>query len=738
MMLGMLEHNQAVEHWLVHSKDESLRPGVTRFSLPSMGTSVEQQEYVLNAIAWVAKHGWKFMHVYCCNQRTGEWRHKSRPGAPLGKKDRRWLSHYDPFRSKETSHGDRSALNYDQALENANALLKMVLKDQSSLSQALKMTEEVEEKILRWYVFPKEVAAFVQKGVEDVPGTFDKNLLVGAMRPISWFGGETIEIPPQQQTQVETDDAPRRFKDREHTGDAPMHEIIEGYEDGELSDLCQIFNPNMDEWELLVDYMKSQKQPSPAPTVSTTSSTNKSLDVDVKEDATDASSDANENTVEDSTTDLLIGTSSSAGDTDLANEFSIEKDTTATKQSIPSIEELTNVPVVEKREKKKPSRDSTNWGQGVKMSLQPQEEGSSNVSRRKGSRHVKPPPKLMRLVTQGLIHWDMIEEGDRLLLGLSGGKDSLSLLHILLEFKKKLPINFDIEVCTIDPMTPSFDPSPLIPYVESLGLKYHYIRDEIVERAMKSGKDGEVVKSLCAFCARMKRGNLYTCARKNNCNKLVLAQHLDDLSESFMMSVMHNGFLRTMKANYKINAGDLSVIRPLVYVRESLMTEFAKSANLPIINENCPACFEEPKERDRIKKMLAREETLYPSFFDNIKRSMMPLMHDDVTAILRSYTEEALAKSRKENRKKGPKKQPSQETTVVAEEGRTNPDTAMRLQDCSDEELVRELARRRAEKFRLAGASPQDKRGDLPVDPTGQVCSLNGGDGSIPCRELME
>ena len=112
----------------------------------------------------------------------------------------------------------------------------------------------------------------------------------------------------------------------------------------------------------------------------------------------------------------------------------------------------------------------------------------------------------------------------------------------------------------------------------------------------------------------MKRGNLYACARKNNCNKLVLAQHLDDLAEFFMMSVMHNGFLRTMKANYKINSGDLSVIRPFAYARESMMTEFATSANLPIINENCPACFEEPKERARMKKLLSKEETLYPSF----------------------------------------------------------------------------------------------------------------------------
>ncbi|KAL3936469.1 MAG: hypothetical protein SGBAC_008221, partial [Bacillariaceae sp.] len=149
MMLGMLKHNQAVEHWLVHAKDESLRPGVTRFSVPSLGTSPEQQEYVLNAIAWVARHGWKFMHVYCCNQRTGEWRHKSRPGAPLGKKERRWLSHYDPFRSKQGDNGDGIALNYQKALENANALLELVLKDQSSLSQALKMTEEIEGQSLR-------------------------------------------------------------------------------------------------------------------------------------------------------------------------------------------------------------------------------------------------------------------------------------------------------------------------------------------------------------------------------------------------------------------------------------------------------------------------------------------------------------------------------------------------------------------------------------------------------------
>ena len=214
------------------------------------------------------------------------------------------------------------------------------------------------------------------------------------------------------------------------------------------------------------------------------------------------------------------------------------------------------------------------------------------------------------------------------------------------------------------------------------------------------------------------------------------------------MSVMHNGFLRTMKANYKINAGDLSVIRPLAYCRESLMTQFAKSANLPIINENCPACFEEPKERARMKKLLSKEETLYPSFYDNIKRAMLPLMHDDATAIMRSYTEEAIAKSRK-----GIKKKPSDfqkknigNNNTISEQGKHSGKSGstdiascitISLEEASEEMLVRELARRRASKYRLAGAMAMHSP-EVPDDPTGQVCTLNGGNGTIPCRELME
>eukprot|EP00541_Cyclophora_tenuis_P001793 CAMPEP_0116573234 /NCGR_PEP_ID=MMETSP0397-20121206/18664_1 /TAXON_ID=216820 /ORGANISM="Cyclophora tenuis, Strain ECT3854" /LENGTH=287 /DNA_ID=CAMNT_0004101743 /DNA_START=89 /DNA_END=948 /DNA_ORIENTATION=- len=287
-------------------------------------------------------------------------------------------------------------------------------------------------------------------------------------------------------------------------------------------------------------------------------------------------------------------------------------------------------------------------------------------------------------------------------------------------------------------MTPSFDPSPLIPYVESFGLKYHYIKDDIVARASSSGRDGKIVSSLCAFCARMKRGNLYSCARKNQCNKLVLAA-----SESFLMSVMHNGFLRTMKANYKVNAGDIAVIRPMVYCRESLMTDFAKSANLPIINENCPACFEEPKERARMKKLLSREETLYPNFYDNIRRSILPLMHEDATAILRCYTEETVAKSRKENHKRfypkgkkrgtGDKEEEKKESfgsAEIIETVHTNKRQKTTLANASDDDLLREIAKRKAAKFHLSGALGRlPNGGDDDDDPTGQVCTLNGGNG---------
>ena len=91
-----------------------------------------------------------------------------------------------------------------------------------------------------------------------------------------------------------------------------------------------------------------------------------------------------------------------------------------------------------------------------------------------------------------------------------------------------------------------------------------------------------------------------------------MGQHLDDLAESFLMSVFHNGRIRTMKANYRVREGDLRVVRPLCFVRERLLRDFASSRRLPVIAENCPACFAAPKERHRAKQLLAQQELLFP------------------------------------------------------------------------------------------------------------------------------
>jgi selenocysteine lyase/cysteine desulfurase/tRNA(Ile)-lysidine synthase TilS/MesJ len=781
------DRNAQVEHALVHYKEraELLRPGFSRLSLPFKGLRNAEVQYVVDALVWVSHNAWMLMPQYRCNHRTGDWRHSHRQGKPLGRTERKWLSHFDS--TKTASEKTLPTLDIksveailEQARANADAILADAKKDQRSIAQALKMNEAsastdndddalLEE--LRWFVYPKECATWLTTANgNSLPPNTDSQDILGALRPLAMHmdteDTSKLEAPmvvaeqPQEVKTTAIIDAPSRkrkntvrkpleeertisptakntfddgaivqFREGEnHAGEAPIADLEAGFDDGELSGLCEVYDASCDTWVRIEVFLHARKK-------------SRSNEEEDRKPSAVLAAEASPPAVSPNSFDATV------------------KD--------------------EKNQKKKAPRDSSQWGQskyvpvkikalvvstpamaseGAMVPITSVPDVPASFKKKRG-RGVKPPSKMMRNITQAMIQWNMIEEGDRLLLGLSGGKDSLCLLHCLLEFQRKMPVNFEIEVCTIDPMTPSFDPSPLIPYVESLGLKYYYIKDDIVDRANKSGSGGSVVSSLCAFCARMKRGNLYTCARRNKCNKLVLAQHLDDCAESFFMSVMHNGFLRTMKAHYQINAGDISVIRPMVYCRESLMTEFAKAANLPVINENCPACFEEPKERARIKKLLSREETLFPNFYDNIRRSLIPLFHEDATAILRCYTDEALSKSRKENHKKTPKggKRAQKQIQQAGSEEKKDDAPAVNkarmdreeheakrmkltLSEATEDDLIKEIARRRAEKFKLSGSMKRLKEGEdgMPEDPTGQVCSLNGGDGSIPCTELME
>lgn len=235
---------------------------------------------------------------------------------------------------------------------------------------------------------------------------------------------------------------------------------------------------------------------------------------------------------------------------------------------------------------------------------------------------VKPPKGLMRPVGRAIADYDMIRAGDRVLLGLSGGKDSLSLLHILLHLQRHAPIRFEVGVVTIDPQIEGFDPSGLKPYVAALNVPYFYRSEAIAEDAKERLKGD----SFCAYCARMKRGIMYTTARDNGYNVIALAQHLDDLAESFLMSAFHGGQLRTMKAHYLNDAGDLRIIRPLVYARERQTADFAREVQLPVVPDSCPACFSAPTEREHMKQLLAGEEKRYNHLFKNLLRTMRPLM----------------------------------------------------------------------------------------------------------------
>ena len=237
----------------------------------------------------------------------------------------------------------------------------------------------------------------------------------------------------------------------------------------------------------------------------------------------------------------------------------------------------------------------------------------------------KVPKALLRPIGRALVEHAMIHEGDRLLLGISGGKDSLTLLHCLRHFQRHAPVEFTLGTMTVDPQVEGFDPSGLKSYMAGLGIPYFYVSQAIEAQAREQMKKD----SFCAFCSRMKRGIMYTTCRREGYNVLVLAQHLDDLAESFLMSAFHGGQLRTMKANYTNRDGDVRIIRPMIYVRERQTAAYARTANLPVVPDSCPACFAHPTERAHMKTLLANEETHNKNLFKSILHAITPLLSNN-------------------------------------------------------------------------------------------------------------
>jgi tRNA(Ile)-lysidine synthase TilS/MesJ len=346
----------------------------------------------------------------------------------------------------------------------------------------------------------------------------------------------------------------------------------------------------------------------------------------------------------------------------------------------------------------------------------------------------KPSQKLLRHVNAAVCDFEMIEPGDRILLGLSGGKDSLAMLHIMLTLQSRCPPEerFTLACATVDPGTEAFNPRPLIPYVESLGVEYHYLDENIMAMA----NEHMTGDSICAFCARMKRGALYTCCRKYGYNKLILAQHLDDCVESFLMSTMYNGTMRTMKASYLIDEGDVTVIRPAIYLREKMLRDFSYEAGLPVINENCPACFEAPKERNHIKKLLAREEGVFPTLYSCMRNALRPLFDPAAMDILKMIGETIDSRNKWKERarvqraatiasgKCAPKRVDNVEVVSAAANGTSGRTIA--LADATEAQLLTELTARRRERIRRIGGKEVDSELNEDLTEKQLFCTAEG------------
>ena len=190
----------------------------------------------------------------------------------------------------------------------------------------------------------------------------------------------------------------------------------------------------------------------------------------------------------------------------------------------------------------------------------------------------------------------------------------------------------------------------------------------------------------------MKRGALYRCARQNGYNVLALGQHADDIVESLLLSAFHNGALRTMKACYSVGGAGkeaLRLIRPLAGVRESVLRDFAYGAGLPVIPDNCPACFEAPKERARVKLLLRREGRVFPhTLFSSLLSACQPLLDARVPHLLRA-TARRLEGRRNANKGKKGRAVDGAEEEVAADLGGDE-----RLRGVESAALVAELERR--------------------------------------------
>lgn len=226
--------------------------------------------------------------------------------------------------------------------------------------------------------------------------------------------------------------------------------------------------------------------------------------------------------------------------------------------------------------------------------------------------------RLRHKVGKAVADFNLISQGDRVCVALSGGKDSLLMLLLLHELQQRAPISYQLLPVTIDAGFDRFDTDAIAAFVEDIGLELQVEQTDhaaLINSRLRPGS------SYCSFCARLKRGALYGAARRLGCNLLALGHHQDDFIETLLMNQFFIGTLKGMAAKTVNDAGDITVIRPLVYLPEKDIINFTAQAGFRTVNCNCPVA-DKDHQRQRMKQLLNRLEVEIPQ----IKNSLLAAM----------------------------------------------------------------------------------------------------------------